>query len=261
MWLFTGVEKIIMLMILQRKNLCYTRDMDKRGRDKKVPIVPKKVQGLFAIIAGCCLLLLLVFVWLKHMPAQSTSEQAAVQPVAEQTPKEPVASDEQTNTEAVAPAPAEQTKPQTNPNPNTPKPDKANYTYIARNGDSFVQMARASIDLYAKSTNTSMTPAQRVAAETLLMDRAGSPELDVEQQVTLSADDVKKAVEEAQSLSDDELDGWDYFADQIDFDNDNPPEPVADDAGSDTGAAQQSAPTGNAVTDAGAPSATGGGSS
>ena len=107
-----------------------------------------------------------------------------------------------------------------------------------------------------------MTPAQRVAAETLLMDRAGSPELDVEQRVTLSADDVKKAVEEAQSLSDDELDGWSYFADQIDFDTDNPPEPVADDAGSDDGgAAQQSAPTGNATTDAGAPSATGGGSS
>ena len=106
-----------------------------------------------------------------------------------------------------------------------------------------------------------MTPAQRVAAETLLMDRAGSPELDVEQRVTLSADDVKKAVEEAQSLSDDELDGWSYFADQIDFDTDNPPEPVADDTGSDDGAAQQSAPTGNAVTDAGAPSATGGGSS
>ena len=77
-----------------------------------------------------------------------------------------------------------------------------------------------------------------------------------------SVDDVKKAVEEAQSLSDDELDGWSYFADQIDFDTDNPPEPVADDAGSDDGgAAQQSAPTGNAVTDAGAPSATGGGSS
>ena len=106
-----------------------------------------------------------------------------------------------------------------------------------------------------------MTPAQRVAAETLLMDRAGSPELDVEQRVTLSADDVKKAVEEAQSLSDDELDGWSYFADQIDFDTVNPPEPVADDAGSDDSAAQQSAPTGNAVTDAGAPSATGGGSS
>ena len=34
-----------------------------------------------------------------------------------------------------------------------------------------------------------------------------------------------------------------------------------DDAGSDDGAAQQSVPTGNAVTDAGAPSATGGGSS
>ena len=68
-------------------------------------------------------------------------------------------------------------------------------------------------------------------------------------------------LEEAQSLSDDELDGWSYFADQIDFDTDNPPEPVADDAGSDDSAAQQSAPTGNATTDDGAPGATGGGDS
>ena len=175
---------------------------------------------------------------------------------------------EQTNTEAEAPAPAEQTNTNTQTSEtNTPtqatqdKKDNASYTYVARNGDSFVLMARASIDRYAKSIHASMTPAQRVAAETLLMDRAGSPELDVEQRVTLSADDVKKAVEEAQSLSDDELDGWSYFADQIDFDTDNPPEPVADDAGSDDSAAQQSAPTGNAVTDAGAPSVTGGGSS
>ena len=225
--------------------------MDKRGGDKKVPIVSRKVQLAFATIAGCCLLLLLAFVWLKHMPARSTSEQAAVQPAAEETPKAPTTGGEQTNTNTQI------------PDTNTPTQatqNKANYTYIARNGDSFVAMARASINRYAASNKITMTPAQRVAAETLLMDRAGSPELDVEQRVTLSADDVKKAVEEARSLSDDELDGWSYFADQIDFDTDNPPEPVVDDAGSDDGAAQQSAPTGSATTDTGASSATGGGS-
>ena len=255
-------------MVLQYEDLCYTRHMDKRGGDKKVPIVPRKAQVVFASIAGCCLLLLLAFVWLKPILAERSTEQAAVQPAAEETPKAPTAGGKQTNTTVEAPAPAEQTNTNTQTSEtNTPtqatqdKKDNASYTYVARNGDSFVLMARASIDRYAKSIHASMTPAQRVAAETLLMDRAGSPELDVEQRVTLSADDVKKAVEEAQSLSDDELDGWSYFADQIDFDTDNPPEPVADDAGSDDGAAQQSAPTGNAVTDAGAPSATGGGSS
>ena len=255
-------------MVLQYEDLCYTRHMDKRGGDKKVPIVPRKAQVVFASIAGCCLLLLLAFVWLKPILAERSTEQAAVQPAAEETPKAPTAGGKQTNTTVEAPASAEQTNTNTQASEtNTPtqatqdKKDNASYTYVARNGDSFVLMARASIDRYAKSTHTSMTPAQRVAAETLLMDRAGSPELDVEQRVTLSADDVKKAVEEVQSLSNDELDGWSYFADQIDFDTDNPPEPVADDAGSDDSAAQQSAPTGNAVTDAGAPSATGGGSS
>ena len=255
-------------MVLQYEDLCYTRHMDKRGGDKKVPIVPRKAQVVFASIAGCCLLLLLAFVWLKPILAERSTEQAAVQPAAEETPKAPTAGGKQTNTTVEAPASAEQTNTNTQASEtNTPtqatqdKKDNASYTYVARNGDSFVLMARASIDRYAKSIHASMTPAQRVAAETLLMDRAGSPELDVEQRVTLSADDVKKAVEEAQSLSDDELDGWSYFADQIDFDTDNPPEPVADDAGSDDSAAQQSAPTGNAVTDAGAPSATGGGSS
>ena len=255
-------------MVLQYEDLCYTRHMDKRGGDKKVPIVPRKAQVVFASIAGCCLLLLLAFVWLKPILAERSTEQAAVQPAAEETPKAPTAGGKQTNTTVEAPASAEQTNTNTQASEtNTPtqatqdKKDNASYTYVARNGDSFVLMARASIDRYAKSTHTSMTPAQRVAAETLLMDRAGSPELDVEQRVTLSADDVKKAVEEVQSLSNDELDGWSYFADQIDFDTDNPPEPVADDAGSDDGAAQQSVPTGNAVTDAGAPSATGGGSS
>lgn len=255
-------------MVLQYEDLCYTRHMDKRGGDKKVPIVPRKAQVVFASIAGCCLLLLLAFVWLKPILAERSTEQAAVQPAAEETPKAPTAGGKQTNTTVEAPASAEQTNTNTQASEtNTPtqatqdKKDNASYTYVARNGDSFVLMARASIDRYAKSIHASMTPAQRVAAETLLMDRAGSPELDVEQRVTLSADDVKKAVEEVQSLSNDELDGWSYFADQIDFDTDNPPEPVADDAGSDDGAAQQSAPTGNAVTDAGAPSATGGGSS
>ena len=255
-------------MVLQYEDLCYTRHMDKRGGDKKVPIVPRKAQVVFASIAGCCLLLLLAFVWLKPILAERSTEQAAVQPAAEETPKAPTAGGKQTNTTVEAPASAEQTNTNTQASEtNTPtqatqdKKDNASYTYVARNGDSFVLMARASIDRYAKSIHASMTPAQRVAAETLLMDRAGSPELDVEQRVTLSADDVKKAVEEVQSLSNDELDGWSYFADQIDFDTDNPPEPVADDAGSDDGAAQQSVPTGNAVTDAGAPSATGGGSS
>ena len=255
-------------MVLQYEDLCYTRHMDKRGGDKKVPIVPRKAQVVFASIAGCCLLLLLAFVWLKPILAERSTEQAAVQPAAEETPKAPTAGGKQTNTTVEAPASAEQTNTNTQASEtNTPtqatqdKKDNASYTYVARNGDSFVLMARASIDRYAKSIHASMTPAQRVAAETLLMDRAGSPELDVEQRVTLSADDVKKAVEEVQSLSNDELDGWSYFADQIDFDTDNPPEPVADDAGSDDSAAQQSAPTGNAVTDAGAPSATGGGSS
>ena len=255
-------------MVLQYEDLCYTRHMDKRGGDKKVPIVPRKAQVVFASIAGCCLLLLLAFVWLKPILAERSTEQA-VQPTTTEVPKVANTGGEQTNTEAEAPAPAEQTNTNTQTSEtNTPtqatqdKKDNASYTYVARNGDSFVLMARASIDRYAKSIHASMTPAQRVAAETLLMDRAGSPELDVEQRVTLSADDVKKAVEEAQSLSDDELDGWSYFADQIDFDTDNPPEPVADDAGSDDGgAAQQSAPTGNAVTDDGAPGATGGGDS
>lgn len=132
-------------------------------------------------------------------------------------------------------------------------------TYIARAGDSYTGIARAAVARVAATEKLTLSPAQKVAAETFLTQAAGAGELAVDQTVALSADEVKKAIAQAQDLSDEELAAWDVFANQVDFDADDTPEPVADDGAA--GDAIDGGATNGGSADAGATGGDSGGGS
>ena len=233
------------------------RAMEKDEGKTRVPILPHKLQLVFASVMGVAFVALLIFVIVKPTPVEQTTAKTDGAPevsidgpadrlstVEEKKPvilapevtdsvtvdggaDEVISTIPETKDEAPAPvseAPAAK--------PETPKktPVKEAYTYTARAGDSYTAMARSSVALYMQAQKLTLSPAQRVAAETYLTQAVGAPLLDVAQSVTIAGESVKDAVEKAQSLSDDELAAWDIFADQVDWDNDDDPQP-ADDGG------------------------------
>ena len=232
------------------------RAMEKDEGKTRVPILPHKLQLVFASAMGVAFVALLIFVIVKPTPVEQTTAKAdgalevsidgpadRLSTVEEKKPvilapevtdtvtvdggaDEVISTIPRAKDETPAPAPeAPAAKPE------TPKktPAKA-YTYTARAGDSYTAMARSSVALYMQAQKLTLSPAQRVAAETYLTQAVGAPLLDVAQSVTIAGESVKDAVEKAQSLSDDELAAWDIFADQVDWDNDDDPQP-ADDGG------------------------------
>lgn len=265
------------VMFLCVKKVCYTGVMKISGAGNKVPITPKKVQLIFASVTGLVLLALLAFVVLEPVIAKHSddkadqSAQTEVEQEAVEDPKEqPAVTEDETDkakdessaeespaqeqaeeqTEAVETSKSESKPERENKQPET-KSTAVDYTFVARSGDSYALMARASIELYAETNHLELSPAQRVAAETFLIEKSGSPMLEIGQVITISAEDVKSAVDMAQSLSDDELAAWDYFADQIDFENDNPPDPATDDGAGDSDVISGNSSTDNSATDAG----------
>ena len=222
----------------------------------RVPVLPKKVQIAFASLTGLAFVALLVFVLVRPTVAEPSIAKVEVEASIDgpseglstvETKKPVVIAPEVADTvttdggatpavEKEAPKAAETPTKET-PEKEAPKAQEKpattpkQYSYVARTGDSYTAIVRSAITLYAKNHGISLSPAQRVAAETFLVQKAGAPLLDQAQRVTISTDDVKSAVDQAQTLTDDELAAWDVFADQVDWDNDDTPEPTVDDAG------------------------------
>lgn len=98
------------------------------------------------------------------------------------------------------------------------KPDgqsTGQYAYTAATGDSYTGMARQAVKRYAADNKISLSPAQAVAAETEITAQAGSPALEVDQQVTVSPEVVKTAVEKAANMTADEQAAWQPYADLV----------------------------------------------
>ncbi len=91
-------------------------------------------------------------------------------------------------------------------------------TYTAQSGDSYAVLARKAVQGYAKDAEVSVSRAQIVAAETFLTTDAGSPLLEVGQQVTFDKGTVAKAVSDAQSLTSAELAAWQTYVPYVIFD-------------------------------------------
>lgn len=123
------------------------------------------------------------------------------------------------NSRTDAPANSEESKQQAENKDQTKEseekqPDEQ-YVYTTKGGDSYTVMAREAVKRYAVDSKVALNPAQAVAAETELVTVAGSPELEIDQQVTLSSEAVKSAVEKAAKLTAEQQAAWRPYADLV----------------------------------------------
>lgn len=95
---------------------------------------------------------------------------------------------------------------------------KGTLTYSARPGDSYTVLARKAVQSYAEATNSKLSKAHIVAAETFLTVDAGSPLLEIGQKVALDKSVVAKAVKKAQSLTAAEVAAWQVYVPYVNFD-------------------------------------------
>lgn len=102
----------------------------------------------------------------------------------------------------------EQSKSQATPN---------DYSYTAQPGDSYTLLARKAVQSYTKTLSMNIPKARIIAAETILTQNAGSPELEVGQKVTLKKSDISKAVQKTKTLSPEELAAWETYVPYVQF--------------------------------------------
>ena len=91
------------------------------------------------------------------------------------------------------------------------------YNYEAQTADTYTQMARKAVQSYGIENSVNLSGAEIVFAETSLTLEAGSPQLEIGQQVGISKETVKKWVEAAQKLDDATEAQWNYYVQFVDF--------------------------------------------
>lgn len=99
------------------------------------------------------------------------------------------------------------------------------YSYIAQSGDSFTKMARKAVQTFGITEEVNLSGAQIIFAETQLTLSAGSPFLNVGQEVEISQSDVASWVERAQELSEEQEAAWGVYVSTVDFNTDSVGEP------------------------------------
>ncbi len=95
------------------------------------------------------------------------------------------------------------------------------YEYTAQSGDSYTLMARKATQTYGLKAEVNLSPAQIIFVETNLTQEAGSPLLDLGEEVQIVEADVIDWVEKAQDLSDSEEAAWAEYVSSVDFNTDN----------------------------------------
>lgn len=94
------------------------------------------------------------------------------------------------------------------------------FVYVTQPGDSYTLMARKAVQTYGKKFDVQVSPAGIIYAETNLTLVAGSPHLEVGQEVSIDEALVKDWVDRAQALSDNEEAAWEYYVQFVDFNTD-----------------------------------------
>lgn len=95
--------------------------------------------------------------------------------------------------------------------------ESATYNYVAQAGDSYTLMARKAVQTYGINSEVSLNEAQIIFAETNLTQLAGSPLLNLGQEVQISESVVQEWVESAQNLSEEEQASWATYASGVNF--------------------------------------------
>lgn len=99
------------------------------------------------------------------------------------------------------------------------------YNYVAQPGDSYTKMARKAVQTFGITDEVNLTGAQIVYAETQLTQLAGSPLLDIDQDVELVKADVSEWVDKALELTEEEEAAWNTYVPSVDFNTDAVGEP------------------------------------
>ena len=86
------------------------------------------------------------------------------------------------------------------------------YGATASPGDSYTLHARTAIAKYLQENKRTLSPEQRVAAESYVTVAAGSPSLEIGQTVTITTKTIADAVSRASSLSTDKQAAWAQWA-------------------------------------------------
>jgi hypothetical protein len=129
----------------------------------------------------------------------TTQENAAEEPV-EETNEEPSEEPQESTEESVAEA--------------------STYDYVAQSGDSYSLIARKAVQTYGVINGVNLSGAQIVFVETNLTLAAGSPVLNLGENVSVSVDLVAEWVEKAQALTEEQQAAWQVYADNADFNTD-----------------------------------------
>lgn len=93
----------------------------------------------------------------------------------------------------------------------------SSYTFTAQSGDSYSKIARKAVQIYGIDNQVDLSEAQIIFIETNLTQDAGSPLLDLGQEVQISSDAISVYVDQASNLSEAELAAWQYYANMADF--------------------------------------------
>ena len=92
------------------------------------------------------------------------------------------------------------------------------YSATAKAGQSYTIIARQAVTNYLeKNTGTTLTPAQRVAAETYITKAAGEPQLEIGQNVTITKAVIDSAITQASALTPQQQARWNNWARNVTF--------------------------------------------
>jgi hypothetical protein len=147
-----------------------------------------------------------------------SAQEATVEEVTPVTTEEsaPVEQTEETNEQPVENAPEESTEEQTEESANS----AGTFDYVAQSGDSYSLIARKAVQTYGVINGVNLSGAQIVFVETNLTLAAGSPVLNLGENVSVSVDLVAEWVEKAQALTEEQQAAWQVYADVADFNTD-----------------------------------------
>lgn len=95
---------------------------------------------------------------------------------------------------------------------NIPETKPSSYTYTVQDGDSYSTIIRRAISEHGGS---SLNAAQKIAAEAKLVEQAGWPEVDAGQSVKIDSAALSQAISSARSMTADEQQMWQSYADDI----------------------------------------------
>lgn len=91
------------------------------------------------------------------------------------------------------------------------------YSYVAQPGDSYTLMARKAVQTYGINNEVSLNEAQIIFAETNITQVAGSPSLNLGEEVEISENLVSDWIEQAQNLSEADQAAWAQYAEGVNF--------------------------------------------